>query len=154
VVQVSSGAEVRLIPPVVYFVPFALTWALQQRATMDNPRRRRVECGWVSPGSRRHRLDALVLCDHVAREHHRDPLGAGLGHRQYRPFRFSRSPIYLADAITYVGGSLLIHSWWPSLLPVIVVMISRMVIDREERYLSEGFCSAYREYQLRVRRWI
>ena len=31
------------------------------------------------------------------------------------PFRFSRNPIYLADAIAYLGGTLLIHSWWPLL---------------------------------------
>ena len=71
------------------------------------------------------------------------------------PFRFSRNPIYLADAITYLGGSLAIHSWWPLLVvPGIVLVMRRKVIDREERYLTEQFGDAYREYQLRVRRWL
>ena len=46
----------------------------------------------------------------IARKHHRHLLGAGLHHGQYRADRFSRKPIYLADAITYVDGSQLIHS--------------------------------------------
>ncbi|HZY01633.1 MAG TPA: hypothetical protein VFE92_19420 [Dermatophilaceae bacterium] len=59
------------------------------------------------------------------------------------------------DAVTYLGGSLLIHSWWPLLvLPGIVLVIWLKVIDREERYLTERFGDAYRGYQLRVRRWV
>jgi protein-S-isoprenylcysteine O-methyltransferase Ste14 len=71
------------------------------------------------------------------------------------PFRFSRNPIYLADATTYLGGTLLISSWWPFLLlPGIVLVMRRKVIDREERYLNERFGEKYRQYQFRVRRWL
>ena len=71
------------------------------------------------------------------------------------PFRLSRNPIYLADALTYLGGTLLIHSWWPLLaLPGIVLLMRRKVIDREERYLTELFGDTYRQYQLHVRRWL
>jgi len=71
------------------------------------------------------------------------------------PFRWSRNPIYLADAIAYLGGTLLIRSWWPLLvLPGILLVMRRKVIDREERYLTQRFGDGYREYQLRVRRWL
>jgi protein-S-isoprenylcysteine O-methyltransferase Ste14 len=71
------------------------------------------------------------------------------------PFRWSRNPIYLADAIAYLGGTLLIHSWWPLLaLPGVLLVMRRKVIDREERYLAKRFGDGYREYQLRVRRWL
>ena len=71
------------------------------------------------------------------------------------PFRFSRNPIYLADALTYLGGTLLISCWWPFLvLPGIVLVMRRKVIDREERYLTERFGEEYRQYQFRVRRWL
>ena len=64
------------------------------------------------------------------------------------PFRFSRNPIYLAAAITYVGDSQLIHSWWPLLLlPGIVVAIARMVTDRQGNYLTERFGKVYRQYR-------
>jgi protein-S-isoprenylcysteine O-methyltransferase Ste14 len=57
--------------------------------------------------------------------------------------------------VTYLGSSLLIHSCWPLLvLPGIVLVIWLKVIDREERYLTEHFSDAYREYRLRVRRWV
>jgi protein-S-isoprenylcysteine O-methyltransferase Ste14 len=71
------------------------------------------------------------------------------------PFRVSRNPIYLADAIAYLGGTLLIHSWWPLLaLPGVLLVIRRKMIDREERYLTERFGDVYREYQVCVRRWL
>jgi protein-S-isoprenylcysteine O-methyltransferase Ste14 len=40
------------------------------------------------------------------------------------------------------------------LLPGIFLVMRRKVIDREERYLAERFGDAYRQYQLRVRRWV
>ena len=40
------------------------------------------------------------------------------------------------------------------MLPGILWVMRRKVIDREELYLAERFGEAYREYQLRVRRWI
>ena len=71
------------------------------------------------------------------------------------PFRYRRNPIYLANAITYLGCSLLIHSWWPLIvLPGIVLVMRRKVIDREELYLTERFGEAYGEYQLHVPRWL
>ena len=71
------------------------------------------------------------------------------------PFGLSRNPIYLADSIAYLGATLLIRSWWPLvILPGVLWVMRRKVIDREEAYLSERFGDAYREYQLRVRRWL
>jgi protein-S-isoprenylcysteine O-methyltransferase Ste14 len=71
------------------------------------------------------------------------------------PFRLSRNPTYLADAITYLGGSLAIQSWWPLLImPGTVLMMRRKVIDREERYLTNASVTPTGEYQLRVRRWL
>jgi len=76
--------------------------------------------------------------------------------RALRSGCFRRSSTsWLADAITYLGGSLLIQSWWPLLvLPGALLVMRRKAIDREERHLTERFGDAYREYQLRVRRWL
>ena len=38
-------------------------------------------------------------------------------------------------------------------LPGALLVMRRKVIDREERHLTERIGGAYREYQLRVRRW-
>jgi protein-S-isoprenylcysteine O-methyltransferase Ste14 len=71
------------------------------------------------------------------------------------PYAFTRNPMYLAMASAYLGLSLLLNSMWAVLLlPLILVVIDRLVIRREERYLTVKFGEPYREYCARVRRWI
>jgi protein-S-isoprenylcysteine O-methyltransferase Ste14 len=152
---VITGAQVRLIPPLVYLVPFALTWALQRWRP------------WTIPGGTALGVAGLAMVAGgivlmvwsfvtLTRAHTTvipwEQVSAVV---TAGPFRFSRNPIYLADAITYLGGSLLVHSWWPLLvLPGMVLVMRRKVIDREERYLTERFGDAYRDYQFQVRRWL
>jgi protein-S-isoprenylcysteine O-methyltransferase Ste14 len=71
------------------------------------------------------------------------------------PYRLSRNPIYLGYVFLQAGIALLADSLWPLLtLPVVIVLVRRVVIDREERYLETKFGEAYRQYKARVRRWI
>ena len=150
-----AGAEIRLIPPVVYFGVFGLMWALHWWRP------------WLIPGGRALSAAGLAL------------VLAGIGLTIWSiatfvrahttvvpweqvsamvttgPFQLSRNPIYVSDAIAYLGGTLLIHSWWPLLaLPFVLLVIRRKVIDREELYLTERYGDAYRDYQHRVRRWL
>lgn len=71
------------------------------------------------------------------------------------PYRFSRNPIYVGFAITYVGLAIAMDSWVAllMLLPCLVV-VDRFVIQREERYLAGKFGAAYDAYRARVRRWL
>ena len=74
---------------------------------------------------------------------------------QRGPFRFSRNPIYLADALCYVGIAILFNSAWPLLLlPLVLLVVHRGVILREERYLERKFGDEYSSYKLRVRCWL
>jgi protein-S-isoprenylcysteine O-methyltransferase Ste14 len=71
------------------------------------------------------------------------------------PFRYSRNPSYLALAMIYAGIAVLRNSPWAILLlPVVLVVIQREVIGREERYLERTFGEEYRDYKTRVRRWV
>ena len=71
------------------------------------------------------------------------------------PFRFTRNPLYLSMTIFYVGLTLLANAVWPLIvLPVVLVLVQRGVIEREERYLERRFGQAYRDYRARVRRWL
>jgi protein-S-isoprenylcysteine O-methyltransferase Ste14 len=71
------------------------------------------------------------------------------------PFRFSRNPFYLALALLQTGIGIWMNSAWVVALVVpAVAIISRAVIPREERYLTEIFGQAYRDYQTSVRRWL
>lgn len=71
------------------------------------------------------------------------------------PFRFTRNPLYLSLAIGYVGVAILMNSTWPLLLlPLVLLVVHRGVILREERYLEQKFGDEYNAYKVRVRRWI
>jgi len=71
------------------------------------------------------------------------------------PFRFTRNPLYLSLTLLYSSISLLANALWPMLmLPIVLIIIERGVIAREERYLEDKFGEEYRHYKARVRRWI
>ena len=71
------------------------------------------------------------------------------------PYRFTRNPMYVGWVIVYLGCVLLPNTVWPLVsLPVVLVLISRAVIAKEERYLEAKFGDAYRAYKARVRRWL
>lgn len=72
-----------------------------------------------------------------------------------RPYRFTRNPIYLSFAITYVGLAFVFNSL-PALILLVplIVGFDRTQILREERYLEGEFGEEYLRYKERVRRWI
>jgi protein-S-isoprenylcysteine O-methyltransferase Ste14 len=70
-------------------------------------------------------------------------------------YRFTRNPTYLGFTLFYGGITALANSL-PSalLLPFVLVMMRRGVIEREERYLERIFGEEYLLYKARVRRWV
>jgi protein-S-isoprenylcysteine O-methyltransferase Ste14 len=71
------------------------------------------------------------------------------------PYRFTRNPMYLGFTLWYLGASAWMNALWPLvLLPVVLLVIQRGVIAREEAYLQRRFGRDYTEYQARVRRWL
>jgi protein-S-isoprenylcysteine O-methyltransferase Ste14 len=71
------------------------------------------------------------------------------------PYRWSRNPIYLSFTVVGAGIAILLNNLWIVLtqLPLVLV-ITQVVIRKEERYLEEKFGDSYRAYKSRVRRWI
>ena len=71
------------------------------------------------------------------------------------PFRLSRNPIYLGFAITLVGVGL-----WMDALAIVLAAVpalgitDRMIVRREEAYLTAKFGTEYTAYTRRVRRWL
>ena len=71
------------------------------------------------------------------------------------PYRFSRNPIYVGFAITYLGLAVAMDSWIALILLVpCLLVVDRLVIQREERYLAAKFGAAYDAYRQAVRRWL
>lgn len=71
------------------------------------------------------------------------------------PFRYTRNPGYLSLAMLYTGVASLANALWAILLlPALLLVIQRGVIEREEHYLEHKFGEEYLRYKARVRRWI
>src|SRR5829696_8056164 len=74
---------------------------------------------------------------------------------QNGPFRLSRNPGYVALTMIYAGIAVLRNALWAILLlPLVVYVIQREVIEREERYLERTFGEEYVNYKAQVCRWI
>jgi len=71
------------------------------------------------------------------------------------PYRFTRNPMYTGLTLQYLGGAALLDSWWPIIvLPIVLFVLVRTVISREETYLNDAFGADYGAYTTRVRRWL
>jgi protein-S-isoprenylcysteine O-methyltransferase Ste14 len=71
------------------------------------------------------------------------------------PFRYSRNPGYLSLVMLYAGISILRNALWAILLlPLLLVITQRELIEREERYLERTFGEEYLAYKRKVRRWV
>lgn len=71
------------------------------------------------------------------------------------PYRVTRNPMYVGMAFLYAGLALALGMIWSlALLPVVLFIVDRLLIAREERYLAARFGEEYREYKRCVRRWL
>jgi protein-S-isoprenylcysteine O-methyltransferase Ste14 len=71
------------------------------------------------------------------------------------PYCYTRNPMYTGLTIASAGAAALIDSAWPLImLPLVLIALVRLVISREEAYLSDAFGAEYVAYKARVRRWL
>jgi protein-S-isoprenylcysteine O-methyltransferase Ste14 len=71
------------------------------------------------------------------------------------PYRFSRNPIYLAFSLVQLGIAAWLNSLWVlATLGLAVILMSCVVIPREEQYLEGKFGAEYLEYKACTRRWV
>lgn len=74
---------------------------------------------------------------------------------QHGPYRFTRNPMYVGFALWTLGAALLFDARWALLaVPAGLLLVDRLVVAREERYLARKFGEEYLAYQRRVRRWL
>ncbi len=71
------------------------------------------------------------------------------------PYRWTRNPMYVGMTLLYLGATAWVNTVWPLIpLPVILLVMQRGVIAREEAYLETRFGNEYRKYKEHVRRWL
>jgi protein-S-isoprenylcysteine O-methyltransferase Ste14 len=148
---------VRFPPPLLFIAGLALAWLLE-RGIRPLP--------FVADASRLATPGALIVA-----------IGAGLvawGMVTFRaartaivpmhaasrlvdhgPYRFTRNPMYSGLTLAYLGIAVMMNSAWPLLvLPIVLALLVRLVIRREETYLQDAFGQEYSAYRDRVRRWL
>ncbi len=70
-------------------------------------------------------------------------------------YRFTRNPIYLGFLLMVIGLPLNSGLLWGVLMaPLFIILMTRVVIEREEMYLEKKFKDQYTGYKSRVRRWL
>jgi len=71
------------------------------------------------------------------------------------PYKLSRNPMYLGMALASGGIAVFFESIAALILIALVVaIIDRWVVAREEAYLTRRFGEAFSAYRRRVRRWL
>ena len=156
--DVSKGPGVRFPPPFIFVGGFGAAWLLQRQVSFEIsgsgpfPGQEIVGAGLIAGG--------LVF------------MGSGLGtflrqrtavipHRPARllvrtgPYRFTRNPMYVGLTFAYAGLAVALNWAWPLLLlPAVLILLTTLVIRREERYLRGAFGVEYENYCRHVRRWL
>ena len=71
------------------------------------------------------------------------------------PYRVTRNPMYLGFLLLFAGIGLLASlDWSLPLLPFVWFALDRLVVRREEAYLSAKFGAPYNAFRARTRRWL
>lgn len=145
-------------PPLIYAVPLIIGLMLHAlfpiRLVHSLPRMARVVLGSSLNGC------ALAIATLAFRAMRRagtnvDPTQPTTALVVEGPFKLTRNPLYLSLALLYSGITILVNTLWAALLlPVILVVMRKGVIDREERYLERKFGEQYIRYKASVHRWI
>lgn len=69
--------------------------------------------------------------------------------------RFTRNPIYLGFVLVVAAVALATGNAWMWLaVPLVWLGLDRLIVAREEAYLSRCFPADYAAYRARVRRWL
>jgi len=70
-------------------------------------------------------------------------------------FRFTRNPMYIGMFLLLLGVAFLMGSVGALLpIPVFILIIRNSFVLGEERFMEAAFGQQYRDYKLKVRRWL
>lgn len=71
------------------------------------------------------------------------------------PYRFTRNPMYVGFLLSFAGIGLLFALEWTLIeLPALWLVLDRVVVQREEAYLTRKFGADYAAFLAKTRRWI
>jgi protein-S-isoprenylcysteine O-methyltransferase Ste14 len=153
-----SNPGVRFPPPVIFVAGFLSGWLLDRYwhavplSRLGRAATEPIGLGLLAIGV------VLGVSGVVTFRRARTPIIPSHGARRLvvdGPYRYTRNPMYTGLTIAYVGMAAMLDSAWPLIvLPVVLIALVRLVISREESYLSSAFGADYDAYRARVRRWL
>lgn len=140
--------------PPVWLAGFGLAGWLAGKLAPHGP-------DWIASPGRALIVAGVLLMAWAAWTMHRarttlDPHGHPSSLVTSGPFRLSRNPIYLADALILAGLCLAFRAPLaaPPLVAGFAAVISARFIRPEERRLAQAFPDAFQAYRRRTRRWL
>jgi protein-S-isoprenylcysteine O-methyltransferase Ste14 len=148
-------AGVPVPPPLIYLAGLLLGWGLERLVpTPDLPRPAAVAAGVI--GAAAAGVLGLPAIQRFIRHGTAvEPWKPATALVTTGPYRFTRNPMYVGMACAYAGVALAFGLLWALLLlAVVLAVVDRLVIAREERYLDRLFGEDYRRYRGEVRRWL
>ena len=150
----QDNAGVIAPPPLIFAGALGLGLLLQRMLPLRFAKRRRPFMGifLAATGLALGTTAFRTMRDAQTSPHPQEPVTAIVS---TGPFQLSRNPIYLSMTLLYSGIAVLSNALWPLLLlPIVLRLINRGVIDREEAYLERKFGAEYMTYKQRVSRWL
>jgi protein-S-isoprenylcysteine O-methyltransferase Ste14 len=151
----QRSGPVRFPPPLIYLAGFGLGVVVEVLAPSPQP------AAWLRVVGAAAGLAILIALDSAAMARF---ARAGTPFNPSRParalvtdgpYRMTRNPMYVGLAGLYVGAAVAVGVLWAlAFLPVVLVVVDRVVITREERHLEAAFGAEYERYRSRVRRWL
>jgi protein-S-isoprenylcysteine O-methyltransferase Ste14 len=73
---------------------------------------------------------------------------------QTGPYRYSRNPMYVAMAAVQLGVAIWLNNFWILLMLIPAIVVTSVIIRKEERYLDGQLGTEYTSYRASVRRWV
>ncbi len=153
-----ASAGVHFPPPLVFVIPFFLSFLLDRRLPFlifgEEPPEAMSKAGLVFLVGGLGLMQWAVARFLLAKTNLL-PFRPATHLVAVPPFTFTRNPMYLGGTIAYLGGAMVTNWAWPLVfLPAVIGITAGYIVPREERYLRAAFGSEYDDYCARVRRWL
>lgn len=152
----NDRTGIRIPPPFLFLGPFIVGWFI----TLSRPWRLledgavAVAIGVALAGAGLN-IAVLGVCQFTRARTTVLPFGGTSRIVEAGIYKLTRNPMYLGMAFAYAGCAFLVNSpWCLAFMPIAIVLVQVLAIEREEQYLAEKFGHVYGSYRSRVRRWI